>query len=81
MSPPGIADYLVTLRKPGENIGRSATRIETFPVQKWQRYASPVWMDINPSRTLQFKSARIDDGAISARCNGRRDRARHGIVE
>jgi len=25
-----------------------------------QRYASPVWMDINPSRTLQKQSARED---------------------
>jgi DNA modification methylase len=24
----------------------------------WQRYASPVWMDINPSNTLQYMSAR-----------------------
>ena len=32
---------------------------ETFKsVQIWQRYASPVWMDINPSNTLQRKSAR-----------------------
>ena len=27
----------------------------------WQRYASPVWMDINPSDTLQFRSAREND--------------------
>lgn len=27
----------------------------------WQRYASPVWFDINPSDTLQRKSAREDD--------------------
>jgi DNA modification methylase len=27
----------------------------------WQRYASPVWMDINPSRTLQKGSAREHD--------------------
>jgi hypothetical protein len=27
-------------------------------IQIWQRYASPVWMDINPSNTLQRKSAR-----------------------
>lgn len=27
----------------------------------WQRYASPVWFDINPSDTLQFRSAREDD--------------------
>ncbi len=29
-----------------------------FPVDKWQQYASPVWMDINPSNTLQRLSAR-----------------------
>jgi len=27
-------------------------------IDLWQRYASPVWMDINPSRTLQKESAR-----------------------
>jgi hypothetical protein len=27
----------------------------------WQRYASPVWFDINPSDTLQRESAREDD--------------------
>jgi hypothetical protein len=27
-------------------------------VNVWQRYASPVWMDINPSNTLQRESAR-----------------------
>jgi hypothetical protein len=27
----------------------------------WQRYASPVWFDINPSDTLQKQSAREDD--------------------
>jgi DNA modification methylase len=27
----------------------------------WQRYASPVWMDINPSDTLQFRNARDND--------------------
>lgn len=32
---------------------------ETFrSIFVWQRYASPVWMDINPSDTLQFRSAR-----------------------
>ncbi len=29
-----------------------------FSIEVWQRYASPVWMDINPSDTLQKKSAR-----------------------
>jgi DNA modification methylase len=27
-------------------------------VHVWQKYASPVWMDINPSNTLQYRSAR-----------------------
>ena len=32
---------------------------ETFKsIFVWQRYASPVWMDINPSNTLQYRSAR-----------------------
>jgi DNA modification methylase len=30
-------------------------------IEIWQRYASPVWMDINPSDTLQKESAREDD--------------------
>lgn len=61
MSRQGIADYLVTMRKPGENAEPISHTHDTFPVQMWQRYASPVWMDINPSRTLQFKTARESD--------------------
>lgn len=61
MSRQGIADYLVTMRKPGDNAEPISHTHETFTVQKWQRYASPVWMDINPSRTLQFKTARESD--------------------
>lgn len=61
MSRQGIADYLVTMRKPGDNAEPISHTHETFPVQKWQKYASPVWMDINPSRTLQFKTARESD--------------------
>ncbi len=29
-----------------------------YSIEVWQRYASPVWMDIRPSNTLQFRSAR-----------------------
>lgn len=61
MSRQGIPDYLVTMRKPGENVEHISHTHETFPVDKWQRYASPVWMDINPTRTLQFKTARESD--------------------
>jgi hypothetical protein len=60
MSRQGIPDYLITMRKPGENDERVTHSDEDFPVQLWQRYASPVWMDINPSETLQFRSARED---------------------
>jgi DNA modification methylase len=58
MSRQGIPDYLVTMRKPGDNPERVTHTNETFPVSMWQRYASPVWFDINPSDTLQFRSAR-----------------------
>jgi DNA modification methylase len=58
MSRQGIADYLVTMRRPGDNPERVTHTNESFPVSKWQRYASPVWMDVNPSRTLQYRSAR-----------------------
>ena len=58
MSRQGIPDYLVTMRKPGDNPERVTHTNESFPVSVWQRYASPVWMDIDPSDTLQRKSAR-----------------------
>ena len=54
----GIPDYLVTFRKPGVNPDPVTNTNESFPVSLWQRYASPVWMDINPSDTLQKESAR-----------------------
>ena len=60
MSRQGIPDYLVTMRKPGENPERVTHTNESFPVEVWQRYASPVGMDINPSDTLQSSSAKED---------------------
>lgn len=58
LSRQGIPDYLVTMRKPGENPERVTHTNESFPVSVWQQYASPIWMDINPSDTLQKNSAR-----------------------
>lgn len=58
MSRQGIPDYLVTMRKPGENPERVSHTNETYPVSRWQQIASPIWTDINPSDTLQFRSAR-----------------------
>lgn len=56
----GIPDYLVTMRAPGES-ERVTHTPEEYPVDLWQKVASPVWMDINPSDTLQFRSAREHD--------------------
>lgn len=61
MSRQGIPDYLITVRKPGVNPHPVTKTEESFSVGKWQRYASPVWMDINPSDTLQYTSAREHD--------------------
>ena len=81
MSGMGLADYVVTFRKPGENadpvsggfsqyIGnpedepdRSKYTMPTdarnwYSIEVWQRYASPVWMDIRQTRTLQYRRAR-----------------------
>ena len=59
MSRQGIADYLVTMRAPGDPIEK-VTHTD-YPVDKWQKVASPVWTDINPSDTLQYRSAREHD--------------------
>jgi DNA modification methylase len=92
----GLPDYLITVRKPGDNgepvahssgltdfIGedepnapkkeptlkdsrqhRFISMAKTDPVYShhvWRRYASPVWMDINQSNTLQRESAREEE--------------------
>jgi len=54
----GIPDYLVTMRKPGDNPEPVTHTNDDFPISVWQKYASPVWMDINPSNTLQYRAAR-----------------------
>jgi len=72
MSRQGIADYLVTMRKPGDNAepvegpfedyhGEEGTGPDgngNFSIEVWQRYASPVWMDIRPTRVLAYSDAR-----------------------
>ena len=55
----GIPDYLITVRAPGDC--ERVTHGEEYPVDLWQKVASPVWMDINPSDTLQYMSAREHD--------------------
>ena len=75
MSRQGFADYLITMRKPGDN-PEPITHGDDLSVALWQRYASPVWVtldgtdpdgfatckqDIDPGDTLQFRSAREHD--------------------
>lgn len=82
MSRQGIADYLVTMRKPGQNdkpvrhyrddaelqevckeegLNPIDEECNILPVMLWQKYASPVWMDVNQSRTLNFRDGRDED--------------------
>lgn len=69
----GIPDYVCTFRKPGDNPEPVAGKFERFigdhstfkqsgdlSIDVWQRYASPVWMDIDQSRTLNGRMARED---------------------
>lgn len=92
----GLPDYIITLRKPGDNpefishpdgldrffgenepVGEKIKRPEPDPEkfekkekynevpvyshQVWRRYASPVWMDIRQTNTLNRTKARSED--------------------
>lgn len=66
MSRTGIPDYIIIMRKPGDNPEPVTHTNETFPVSDWQEYASPIWeydfspcwWDINQSDTLNVRMAR-----------------------
>jgi DNA modification methylase len=60
MSRMGLPDYVVTMRKPGDCADR-VIHGEDLPVQMWQKYASPIWDDINQSRTLNKLPARDEN--------------------
>lgn len=70
----GIPQYLLAFRKDGENHepvahidGLTEFCGENPPIhgnlshERWRRYASPVWMDINFSNTLNAKAARDNE--------------------
>ena len=59
MSRTGIPDYLLVFRKKGENL--EPVTNTGLNVNTWQKYASPVWYDINYSDTLQFRTARHEN--------------------
>ncbi len=71
MSRQGIPDYVCTFRKPGKNadpiagefdhfVGTDFEKTGNFSIDTWQRYASPVWMDIDQSNTLNGRAGRDD---------------------
>lgn len=60
MSRVGIPDYVMIFRKDGERV--SPVTNTDLPVDLWQKYASPVWMDIDYGNTLQgFRNGREDN--------------------
>jgi DNA modification methylase len=54
----GMPDYLLTFIKPGENASPIAHTPTDFPLERWQEWASPVWMTVNQSNVLNVKMAR-----------------------
>ena len=56
----GMPDYLLVFRKEGENDAPISHKPQDLPVDTWQKWASPVWMDIQQTNTLNVKIARDD---------------------
>lgn len=56
----GMPDYLLVFRAPGENAEPVGQDERLFPVEQWQQWASPVWMDIRQTDTLNVVQARED---------------------
>lgn len=54
----GMPDYLMTFVKPGENAVPIAHTPESFPLDQWQEWASPVWMTVNQSNVLNVRAAK-----------------------
>lgn len=60
----GIPDYVLFFRNGGDNEvpithqDVDPSKSDYLPVDLWQKYASPVWYDIDYSRTLQYRSGR-----------------------
>jgi len=64
MSRVGIPDYVLFFRNEGENLtpithqDTDPSKPDYLPVDLWQKYASPVWYDVDYKRTLQYTTAR-----------------------
>lgn len=59
----GLAEYVLVFRKwagEGEEVEPVEHTEATFPLQRWQEWASPVWMDIQQTNVLNVELARED---------------------
>jgi DNA modification methylase len=63
----GMADYLIVFRKWTAGVQEDSIRInavthtkDEFPLEQWQKWASPVWMDIQQTDVLNGRIARQD---------------------
>jgi DNA modification methylase len=54
----GMPDYLLVFRKDGDNPKPIAHTPTDFPLDRWQEWASPVWMTVDQTRVLNVASAR-----------------------
>lgn len=54
----GMPDYLLTFIKPGENAAPIQHTPESFPLEQWQEWASPVWTSVRQSNVLNVKAAK-----------------------
>lgn len=54
----GMPDYLLVFRKDGDNPKPIQQTPEQFPLDQWQEWASPVWMTVDQTRTLNAMVAR-----------------------
>jgi DNA modification methylase len=52
---PGLADYMLTFKKPGEN---KVPIRNNIPFDLWCKIAEPVWIDVEEGDTLEFRSAK-----------------------
>lgn len=54
----GMPDYLLTFVKPGDNAEPIAHTPESFPLEQWQEWASPVWMTVDQTNVLSPRGAK-----------------------
>jgi DNA modification methylase len=56
--PDGFTYYIGTMDEPEDKVNLKDQRKNKYSHKVWQRYASPVWWDINQTDTLNVKMAR-----------------------